>query len=80
MAGAVYQFVKQRAVIVRRIHEAETSRHVDRIGRGPIISAVFGGAVEIERGAALPSGDDAIAEVRFRQPPAQWQAARFQAA
>jgi stage V sporulation protein SpoVS len=65
MAGAVNQFVKQGAVIVRRIHEAGTSRHMDGIGRGPIISAIFGGAVEIERGAALPSGDDAIAEFVF---------------
>jgi hypothetical protein len=38
---------------------------MDGIGRGPIISAVFGGAVEIERGAALPSGDDALAEFAF---------------
>jgi len=63
--GIMNQFVKQGAVIVRRIHEAGTSRHVDGICRGPIISAVFGGAVEIERGAALPSGDDALAEFVF---------------
>ena len=35
------------------------------IGRGPVVSAVLGGAVEIERGAALPSGNDAFANLAF---------------
>ena len=62
---AVYQFVKQGAVVVRSIQEAAPRWHVDGIGRGPITSAILGRAVEIERGAILPSGDDAFAEFVF---------------
>jgi len=65
VAGAVYQLMKQSVVIVRRIDEAGISRQIDGIGRGSITGAVFGGAVEIERGAALPSGDNTIAEFVF---------------
>jgi len=65
VAGAVYQLVKERAVIVRRIDEAGTRGHVDGIGRGPVVSAVLAGAVEIECGAILPSGNDAFAEFVF---------------
>jgi len=35
------------------------------IGRGPIVSAVLGRAVEMERRAALPSGNDAFAKLVF---------------
>ena len=65
VAGAVYQLVKERAVIVGRIDEAGTCGHVDGIGRGAVVSAVLGGAIEIECGAILPSGDNAFAEFVF---------------
>jgi stage V sporulation protein SpoVS len=65
VAGAVYQFVKEPAVIVRRIDEAGTCGHVNGIGRGAVVSAVLGGAIEVERGAILPSGDNALAEFVF---------------
>jgi hypothetical protein len=38
---------------------------VDGIGKGPVVSAVLGEAVEIERGAVLPSGDNAFAKFVF---------------
>ena len=65
MAGAVHQLVKQSAVVVRRIHKTATGGHVDGIGGGPVVSAVLGGAVQMESGAVLPSDDDAFAEFVF---------------
>jgi hypothetical protein len=62
VAGAMYQLVKQCAVIMRRIHKTAPCGNVDGIGRWPIVSAVFGGAVKKERGPILPSGNDALAE------------------
>jgi hypothetical protein len=50
---------------MRRIRKPVTCRHVYGIGRGPIVSAVLGGAVEIERGAALPFVHNAFAEFVF---------------
>ena len=69
VAGAVDQFVKQGAVVVRRIHEAGTGGHVDGIGAWPVVSAVLGGAGQMEGGAVLPSGNDGFAESRPRRSP-----------
>ena len=62
---AVYQFVKQGAVVVRSIQEAAPRWHVDGISAWPVVSAVLGAAIEIERGAVLPSGDNALAKFVF---------------
>ena len=50
---------------MRRIHKAAASGHVDGIGREPVVSAGLGGAIEMKRGAVLPSGDDAFAKFVF---------------
>jgi hypothetical protein len=42
-----------------------TGGHVYGIGRGPVVSTVHGGAIEIQRGAVLPSGNDAFAKLVF---------------
>ena len=50
---------------MRCIDEAGTCRHADGISGRPIICQVLGRAVEIKRGAVIPSGNDAFANIVF---------------
>jgi hypothetical protein len=61
MACAVNQFMEQGAVIVRCIYEATADGHVDGIGARPVISAILGGAGQMQGWAVLPSRHDAFA-------------------
>jgi hypothetical protein len=53
--------MKEGAVVVACIHKAGPCGHVYGVGARSIVGAAFGGAGQMESGAALPSGHDGFA-------------------
>ena len=65
MTGAVDQLVKEGAVVVRRIHKARASGHVDGVAAGAVVCSLFGFACEVKSGTVLPSVDASFARLVF---------------
>ena len=65
MTGAVDQLVKEGAVVVRRIHKAKASGHVNGVRARAVVCSLFGFACEVKTRMVLPSVYDGFARLVF---------------